>query len=207
MLSFETSVAGRSQTFNKLFSCASSSSQPLLRLLSLQPQPLIGPVKPVQHADAPKVDIEPLVMPVMLSRRAAEEIVAAVHRRSLDQLPRKKHPHGQDVRAQQQGRQRDRQGVGHNVLDRMRILRREGDRRGELVVYLVDALVEVAHVEEPVRIIEECLTHDDADDEVARELGQRGQRRLNADCRRVTLRVGSIGEGEVDGGDEDLVPS
>lgn len=52
---------------------------------------------PVQKSDAAEINIERLVVAVMFSCRAMEKVIAAVHRRRLEELPSKERPHGQYV--------------------------------------------------------------------------------------------------------------
>ncbi|KND86965.1 hypothetical protein TOPH_08444, partial [Tolypocladium ophioglossoides CBS 100239] len=173
--------------------------------LPLGPLPLIRPVRPVQQPNPPKVHVKALMMAVVLPRRAAQEVVAAVHRRRLDQLPGHKRPHGQHVRAQHQRRQRHGQRIGDDVLDRVRVLRGKGHGRREAVVRLVDAPVEDAHVQQPVRVVEEHLARGDAQRQVAHEAGGRGQRGVDTHGWHAALRVRGIAEAEVQRRDERLV--
>lgn len=131
-------------------------------------------MKPIQEAYTTKKDIKSLMMPVMLPRSPSKEIIAAVCRRRLNQLKGEKGPHGQHMRSQYHGRQGNWQRVGEHVLQRVRILRREGHGSGELVVDLVDTLVEPADVQRAVGVVEERFAGEQADYKVAGELKQAG---------------------------------
>lgn len=126
----------------------------------------------IQNPDAPKIHIKPLVMPIVLPSRTAKEVKPAVHRRRLDELPRDKHPHGHHVHPQRQRRQRNGQHVGHDVLQRVRVLRRKGHRRREPVVHLMHAPVQPPRVQQPVGVVEEGLARGDADGYVAAQFPQ-----------------------------------
>lgn len=141
----------------------------------------------------------------MLPSSSRKEIVSAVHGRCLDELKGHKHPHGENMRLQQQRRQQDGQDVGHEVLHGMGILRGKGHGGGELVVRLVEALVERAPVEDAVGGVEEDLAGEDADGEVGGELVERGEARVDSDARGMALDGGGVEEGGVEGEDDDLV--
>ena len=78
------------------------------------------------------------------------------------------------MRPQQHRRQHNGHRVGNDMLQRVRILRRKGHGRCELVVRLVDALVQRPPVEETVRVVKERFAGERADDKVAYQLGDRG---------------------------------
>ena len=76
--------------------------------------------------------------------------------------------------------------IGDHKLDRVRVQRREGKGRGELVVLLVDAFVERPLVQRPVRVEEEELVHQQVREQHPRALRVRGQAALDthAACER-----------------------
>ncbi|WEW61909.1 hypothetical protein PRK78_007409 [Emydomyces testavorans] len=158
-------------------------------------------MQPVQQPNRPIVQIELLMMLVMHPRHAAHEIIPAMHHRRVGQLVPQKRPERHEVAVQQRGRQRDRQDVGGEVLERVRVLRGERDGRGEVVVQLVDACVEEAVVEQAVGVVEEGFAEEQAGEEVEGEFARGGEEWVEA--------VGAGGEEgeleEVEGGGEELV--
>ncbi|ATY64585.1 hypothetical protein A9K55_004293 [Cordyceps militaris] len=163
-------------------------------------------MKPVQQSQSPKIHIKALMVPVMLPSQAVEEVVAAVHRRRLDELAGEEQPEGEDMGAQQQRGQDNRQGVGDEVLERVGVLRRERDGRREAVVRLVHAPVQRPPVQQPVRVVEERLPRERAHDEVARHLGGRRQRGRHAECRGLAGGRGQRGARDLQREDRRLVP-
>lgn len=145
------------------------------------------------------------MVPVVLLSQAVEKIVPAMHRRRLDQLKRQKQPQGQDMRAQQHRRQDNRQRVGEDVLQRVGVLRRKGHRCGEFVVRLMYALVQRPPVEQSVRVVEERLTSERADDEVPRNFGQRWKVARHAKGGRLTGGRGQHGTSDLKREDDGLV--
>lgn len=131
-------------------------------------------MQPIQHANDAEINYELLVMRIMASRNAAQEIVPAVHRRGLQQLQAYPREIRQHVHVEQLCRDDEREQVRKQVLDRMCVLRREGHGRREEVVLLVDALVQRRGVQEPVDVVEEDLAHGETEDDVADEFEERG---------------------------------
>lgn len=162
-------------------------------------------MNPVQQPNPPKVDIKPLMMAIMLLRRAVEKVIATVHRRRLNQLPRNKQPERQHMHAQHNRRHHNRQRVRDDMLHRVRILRGKGHRRRELVVRLMNASVQGTPVQQPVGVVEHDLAGQDTNQNVARDLGRRWERRVDPDPGLATGRVGRVHEPDVESHDEHLV--
>lgn len=135
---------------------------------------------PVQQPDRPVVQIELLMVKVMHLGLVPEEIIATVHRGRVEQLKGQKQPERQYMCPHDLRRNRDRKCVGKDLLDRMGELRGQGDGRGELVVFLVDAHVEVGEVEEPVAVVEEGFPEQHTDEEIPDEFREPGERRLDS---------------------------
>lgn len=146
----------------------------ILQLLLIALAQVIRAMQPIQHANDAEINYELLVMRIMASRNAAQEIVPAVHRRGLQQLQAYPREIRQHVHVEQLCRDDEREQVRKQVLDRMCVLRREGHGRREEVVLLVDALVQRRGVQEPVDVVEEDLAHGETEDDVADEFEERG---------------------------------
>lgn len=137
-------------------------------------------MQPIQAADTPEVDIELLMMQIMHLGLGGEEIETAVHGGRVEQLPGEKGPEAQDVDVQDLRRETDRQDIGDQMLDRVRVNGRQRHGRREPVMHLVDAAVDARVVQQPVRVVEEHLAHGQAQHEVPRHLGHARQRLLDA---------------------------
>lgn len=127
-------------------------------VLLFQPLSFVGVMKPVQPGHPSKVDVKTLMMTVMTISCTSKEIEATMNSRSLNKLPSDKSPHGQYVSSKQYGWKDNRDRVGYNMLDRMGILRGEGDWCCELVVDFVDATIEVWYVKKSMGIVKEDLS-------------------------------------------------
>ena len=107
------------------------------------------------------------MMQIMHLRSPAQQAkrpIPAVRQRRLQHAARQKRPKGQDVYAQQRRRDRHGEDIQRDMLDRMRVLGCERNRRGEPVVVFVDVAVEEWPVQRAVDVVEEDLSSQGAED-------------------------------------------
>jgi hypothetical protein len=73
-------------------------------------------VQPIENANDPEMNIEPLMMGIMIPSYSAAEGESRVHGTGLQQSERQESPHGHDVCVEYHGRDDDGQNVGKEML-------------------------------------------------------------------------------------------
>ena len=135
---------------------------------------------PIQQANRPIIQVELLMMEIVHFGFIPEEIIPTVHGRRIEQLKRQKGPKGQHMATHNLRRDGDRKRVGEDLFDRMGELSRQRDRRRKLVVFLVNAHVEVGDVEEWVTVVEEGFAKKETQGYISKELADRWESWLDS---------------------------
>ena len=132
------------------------------------PLQLICPMHPIQKSNRAIIQIELLMMQIMHACLAREEIIPAMHCRRVHQLVAHVQPKCQDVAAQDLRRQCDWQDICKELLDWVRVLRRDSNGGSEAMVLLVDVFVKHGKgVEEAVDIVEEDFAEDERESNIS----------------------------------------
>ena len=92
-----------------------------------------------------------------------------MHRSSLHQLKSKKRPISQNMRVQNLRRQRHRNNIRKQMLNRMGVLRCQRNRSSEAVMLFVDPRVQRTGVQEAMRVVEQHFSHHQAEDKIPYE--------------------------------------
>jgi hypothetical protein len=120
----------------------------------------------IQNPQRAKVNDKLLMMQIMHLCRIIKEIITAMNSRRFHEFKSEKDPIGDNVAHEDFRRDRYRQDVGEEVLERVSILSCECDGGGEAVMLLVDADIEGLGVEQSVGVIKEDLAQKEAYDEI-----------------------------------------
>lgn len=107
------------------------------------------------------------MMQIMHFGLVVEEIISTMYSHSVEEFERQKYPECQYMAVEQLRWQRNWQGIGEDLLDRMGELSGQSDRCRKAVMLLMNAHIEVWYMQQAMTVIEQSFAHQQAEDHVA----------------------------------------